>query len=520
MPSFVFPKIKGGMEMLLEMKNITKAYGPVLANDNVSLTLNKGEVLAVVGENGAGKSTIMKILYGLEAPTSGEIYLNGELKRFRNPQDAIKNGIGMVQQHFMLFSPFTVAENIVYGNEPKNTGIFFDRKKAVKTVEELSEKYGLEIDPIQKIEDCPVGLQQRVEILKVLYQDADIIIFDEPSAVLTPQEVKELLNTIRNLAALGKSIILITHKLQEVMEIADRIMVMRSGKYIQEMLKKDTSIEEISYLMVGRNLIDKTIPKKETGEDILVVKDLVLASSDNKNILDGFNIHVKGGEIVGIAGVSGNGQSELIKVITGLLSATSGEIKLNGKDILNKSVSEIREMGCACIPEDRYLWGCASEANLMETGIMAHHDKKRFSNKGILKNKNIKDFTINMIDGYDVRCSGVMQKAGELSGGNIQKLIVAREVEQNSSFLIAAEPTRGVDIGAMEFIHEKLLEKRKKGDAVLLVSSELTEIMSLSDRIYVIYDGKVAGEFTREEASSEQLGLLMMGGQLSNEGEK
>ncbi|MDR7869469.1 MAG: ABC transporter ATP-binding protein [Tissierellaceae bacterium] len=503
--------------MLLEMKNITKAYGPVLANDNVNLTLDKGEILAVVGENGAGKSTIMKILYGLEAPTSGEIFINGKLQHFKNPQDAIKNGIGMVQQHFMLFNPFTVAENIVYGNEPKSSGIFFDRKKAVDIVKELSKKYGLDIDPKQKVADCSVGMQQRVEILKVLYQDADIIIFDEPSAVLTPQEVNELLNTIRNLSEMGKSIIIITHKLQEVMDIADRVMVMRSGKYINEMLKKDTSIEEISYLMVGRNLIDTVIPEKETGEDILVVENLVLAGADNKNIIDGLDMHIKGGEIVGIAGVSGNGQSELIKVITGLMPATSGKVTLNGNDILNKTVGEIREMGCACIPEDRYLWGCASDANLMETGIMAHHNKERFSKNGILKNKTIKDFTEDMINRYDVRTSGVMQKAGELSGGNIQKLIVAREVEQKSSFLIAAEPTRGVDIGAMEFIHSKLLEKREKGDAVLLVSSELTEIMSLSDRIYVIYDGKITGEFTREDATSEQLGLLMMGGKLNYE---
>lgn len=503
--------------MLLEMKNITKAYGPVLANDNVNLTLNKGEILAVVGENGAGKSTIMKILYGLEAPTSGEIYINGKLQHFRNPQDAIKSGIGMVQQHFMLFNPFTVAENIVYSNEPKSSGVFFNRKKAVEIVKELSKKYGLDIDPNQKVADCSVGMQQRVEILKVLYQDADIIIFDEPSAVLTPQEVDELLNTIKNLSNLGKSIILITHKLQEVMDVADRVMVMRGGKYIHEMLKKDTSIEEISYLMVGRNLIDKEVLKRETEDEVLVVEDLVLAGLDNKNIIDGLNMHIKGGEIVGIAGVSGNGQSELIKVLTGLMPATSGKITINDSDIMNKTVGEIREIGCACIPEDRYLWGCASGANLMETGVMAHHNKERFSNKGILKNKSIKDFTEEMIEKYDVRTSGVMQKAGELSGGNIQKLIVAREIEQNSRFLIAAEPTRGVDIGAMEFIHSKLLEKREKGDAILLVSSELTEIMSLSDRIYVIYDGKITGEFTREEANSEQLGLLMMGGRLNNE---
>lgn len=500
--------------MLLEMKNITKTYGPVIANDNVNLSLNKGEILAVVGENGAGKSTIMKILYGLETATSGEIYLNGELKHIKNPQDAIKNKIGMVQQHFMLFNPFTVAENIVYGNEPKS-GLFFDRKKAIETVKNLSEEYGLDIDPTLKAKDCSVGLQQRIEILKVLYQDADIIIFDEPSAVLTPQEVEELLKTIKNLANLGKSIVLITHKLQEVMSIADRVLVMRRGKYIQEMQKDQTNIEEISYLMVGRNLIEEKIPTRETEEQVLKIEDLVLEGTQGKNIIDKLNMNIKGGEIVGIAGVSGNGQSELIKVITGLQSPTSGKIQLEGNDIFDKSVIEIRNMGCACIPEDRYLWGCAAGANLMETAIMSHHNKEEFSKNALLKNKKIEEYTIDVINRYDVRCNGVMQKAGELSGGNIQKLIVAREIEQESRLLIAAEPTRGVDIGAMEFIHGKLLEKREKGDAVLLVSSELTEIMKLSDRIYVIYDGKINGEFTREDVTAEKLGLLMMGGKIS-----
>lgn len=498
--------------MLLEMKNITKEYGPVIANDNINLTLNKGEVLAVVGENGAGKSTIMKILYGLELPTKGEIYINGELKKFNTPQDAISNKIGMVQQHFMLFNPFSVAENIVYGNEPKNKGIFFDRKKACKIVNDLSKEYGLDIDPKKKIKDCSVGLQQRVEILKVLYQDADIIIFDEPSAVLTPQEIKELLNTIRNLASLGKSIILITHKLQEVMEIADRVMVMRSGKYIAEMKKSETNIEEISYLMVGRHLIDKDIPKQETAERVLEIQDLIVTDEDNNNVLDGFNIKVDAGEIVGIAGVSGNGQSQLIEAITGLLKINSGKVILNDKEITNHSVSEIREAGCACIPEDRYHWGCANQSSLMEVGIMSHYRKPKFSANGILKSKQIKSYTKDILKRYDVRYGDIMQKAGELSGGNIQKLIVAREIEQDSKLLIAAEPTRGVDIGAMEFIHNKLLEKRSKGDAVLLISSELSEIMTLSDRIYVIYDGKINGEFTKEEATSEQLGLYMMGG--------
>ncbi|MBQ5797457.1 MAG: ABC transporter ATP-binding protein [Firmicutes bacterium] len=499
--------------MLLEMKNITKVYGSLYANDNVPLTLNKGEILAVVGENGAGKSTLMKILYGLEQPTSGEIYLNGEKQNFRSPHDAISKKIGMVQQHFMLLEPCTVAENIVYGNEPRK-GLFFDREAAVKITEDLCEKYGLYIDPRLKVRNCPVGMQQRVEILKVLYQDADIIIFDEPSAVLTPQEVTELLATMRKLSEMGKSIIIITHKLHEVMAVADRVMVMRLGKFIQEMPISETSIEEMSFLMVGRQVVERHVAPQPTGDTILEVKDLVLAGPDHKNILDHFHMHVDAGEIVGIAGVSGNGQSELIQCLTGLLPVTSGEILLNGKNITGCSVGEIRENGCACIPEDRYLWGCAKQATLTETAIMAHQQKPEIAKKGLLNGAGARAFTQRLLDNFDVRNSGQSQKAGELSGGNIQKLIVAREMEQNSPLLIAAEPTRGVDIGAIEFIHGKLLEKRAKGDAVLLISSELTEIMSLSDRIYVIYEGQAAGEFRKEEATEENLGILMMGGKL------
>ena len=500
--------------MLLEMKHITKVYGSLYANNDVPLTLNRGEILAVVGENGAGKSTLMKILYGLEQPTSGEIYLNGEKQNFRSPHDAIAKKIGMVQQHFMLLEPCTVAENIVYVKEPRK-GLFFDREGAVKITEALCEKYGLHIDPRLKVGDCPVGLQQRVEILKVLYQDADIIIFDEPSAVLTPQEVTELLATMRSLAAMGKSIIIITHKLHEVMAVADRVMVMRLGKFIKEMPISETTIEEMSFLMVGRQVVERHVDPQPTGDTVLDVKDLVLAGSDAKNVLDHFSIHVDAGEIVGIAGVSGNGQSELIQCLTGLLPPSSGQILLQGKNVAGHSVGQIREGGCACIPEDRYLWGCAAKATLTETAIMAHQYKEELSKGGLLNSKGAKAFTQRLLDSYDVRNSGQSQKAGELSGGNIQKLIVAREMEQNSPLLIAAEPTRGVDIGAIEFIHGKLLEKRAKGDAVLLISSELTEIMSLSDRIYVIYEGRAVGEFRKEDATEENLGILMMGGKLA-----
>ncbi|MDO5028792.1 MAG: ABC transporter ATP-binding protein [Bacillota bacterium] len=496
--------------MLLEMKNISKSYANVLANDNISLDLKEGEILSIVGENGAGKSTIMKILYGMESKDSGQILIRGKEVNIKNPRDAIKNGIGMVQQHFMLFNPFKVFENIVFGEEP-NKGIFFDRQKAKKEVEALSEKYGLKINPNQKVEDCPVGIQQRIEILKVLYQNAEIIIFDEPSAVLTPQEVDELLITIKELSKAGKSIILITHKLNEVMAVSDRIFIMRQGKHIATFNKEDTSIEEISYLMVGKKLSEKEIPEIERGPLVLDVEDLKLKHKEEV-FLDGLSMKIYGGEIVGIAGVSGNGQSELIEVLTGLKNASSGKVSILGKDVLNKSVDEIRSAGLAVIPEDRYFWGCAKDADLRETSIMNHHKMERFSKNGLLKNKEIEAFVVDLLEKYDVRHGSLDQRAGQLSGGNIQKLIVGRELEQNSKFLLAAEPTRGVDIGAMEEIHKKLLEKRAKGDAVLLISSELTEILTLSDRIYTIYEGKFNGEFTRQEADSEKIGLLMMGG--------
>lgn len=503
--------------MLLEMKNISKNYGSLLANDNINLTLNKGEILAVVGENGAGKSTLMKILYGLERPTAGEIHIEGKRMSFRNPSDAMDSGIGMVQQHFMLLEPYTVAENIVYKREPKKNIFFFDKKRAFQIVEELCKKYSLHVDPRARVEDCAVGLQQRVEILKILYQDANIIIFDEPSAVLTPQEVRELLKTMKQLAAMGKSVIIITHKLHEVMEVSDRVMVMRAGKLVKEMATKDTNIEELSFLMVGRQILSRKVPPQATGQRILTIDGLVMKGEGGRNVVDGASLYVDAGEIVGIAGVSGNGQSELIRAVTGLAKADGGRVTLMEQEVLNRSVGQIRKSGLAHIPEDRYLWGCAREATLIETGIMAHHRKPEFSKGGIIDLRTIRWFVQGLLTDYGVMNSGLNQRAGELSGGNNQKLIVAREIAQKSPLLIACEPTRGVDVGAMEFIHDKLVEKRERGDGVLLVSSELSEIMSLCDRIYVLFEGKVNGEFTREMANEEQLGLLMMGGGAKHE---
>ena len=376
--------------MLLEMKNIVKTYGNVVANNKVNINLNKGEILAVVGENGAGKSTIMKILYGLEKPDSGGIFINGNRMNFHNPSDAMKQGIGMVQQHFMLFESMTVAENIVYKNEMKK-GIFFDYKKNIQMVEELSKRYMLDVDPNAIVEECPVGLQQRVEILKTLYQNADIIIFDEPSAVLTPIEVDELLKTMKQLAKLGKSLIIITHKLHEVMEVADRVVVMRLGEVVAEKLKKDTSVEELSYLMVGRQIANRVIPKKEIKENLLLIKKLTLKGEYNKNILNNINLNIKKGEIVGIAGVSGNGQSELIRCITGLEKVDSGNVIINNKDITNNTVMDIREAGIAHIPEDRYMWGSAPEATLAENALMGFEDTEEFSKKGILNIQKVSE---------------------------------------------------------------------------------------------------------------------------------
>ncbi len=500
--------------MLIRMNNITKTFGPLVANDNVNLTLNKGEILAVVGENGAGKSTLMKILYGLQSYDSGEILINEKPVSFHSPSDAIANGIGMVQQHFMLFPPYTAAENIVYAHEKKR-GIFFDRKKSVKAVEEICGRYGLYVDPNKRVSDCSVGIQQRIEILKVLYQGVDIIIFDEPSAVLTPQEVDELLATILDLKKAGKSIILITHKLNEVMAVADRVMVMRSGRVVKEMYKEDTSIDEMSLLMVGHRLAERVIAPPKAGETVLNIEKLVLKGNGGKNILDELSLHVDGGEIVGIAGVSGNGQSELIEAITGLKKYNSGKIEIASHDISGLSVKEIRNAGCACIPEDRYYWGSASEASLEENCIMAHQNDEKILKKGLLSAKEVTSFSEEIMKDFDVRYTSSKQNMKDLSGGNAQKLIVAREMAQSSPLLIAAEPTRGIDIGAIDYIHGKLLEKRDRGDGILLISSELTEIMELSDRIYVIYEGHIAGEFTRESATSEGIGILMMGGKLN-----
>ena len=380
--------------MILEMKNITKTYGKIVANDNVGIDLNQGEILSIVGENGAGKSTLMKILYGLEKPDEGEIFIKGQKVIINNPLDAMRLHIGMVQQHFMLFGSLSVTENIVYNNEISKHG-FFDKKRNIAKVKELSNKYGLEVDPEAIINDCPVGTQQRVEILKTLYQNADIIIFDEPSAVLTPNEVDELLETMKRLAKAGKSLILITHKLNEVMAVSKRIAVMRKGQLISVVDKEKTTIDELSYLMVGRHLMNLDIESLKTGSTLLQVKDLTMGSNSGKKVLNKINLHVDQGEIVGIAGVSGNGQTEVVKCITGLETNYEGNIIVGGIDVSNKGVDKVRAAGLSYIPEDRYLWGSAKDASISDNLLMGDENDKRYSSKGVLKQKKLMSMPTN-----------------------------------------------------------------------------------------------------------------------------
>ena len=498
--------------MIFELRNITKYYGDTLANDDISIHLNEGEILCVVGENGAGKSTIMKILYGLEQPTSGEILVKGQPVRFHDPSDAMAHGIGMVQQHFMLFESMTVAENIVFKREPKK-GPLLDRKAMLAAVSELSERYKLKIDPSARIEDCPVGLRQRVEIPKILFQNAEIIIFDEPSAVLTPIEVEALLQTMKELAAAGKSIVLITHKLNEVMAVADRIYVMRNGQLVAERKKEETSTDELAYLMVGHHPAKREIPAVRTGETLLSTKELSL-HKDGRDVLDKVSIHVDGGEVVGIAGVSGNGQSELESVLTGLDAPTGGQVFLGGKDVTHASVHERRELGMAHISEDRFLWGGAVDGTLSENAIMAKEEKEPYNKKGFLQKRKITEYAQKLIERFSVKTSGSDSLLGELSGGNAQKLVAAREIMMETPVLICCEPTRGIDIGASDFIHNEILNKREQGDAVLLISSELSEITTLSDRIYVMFEGRIVGEFKRGAVDERALGLLMLGGKI------
>ena len=507
------------MEKVIEMKNITKVFPGTVANDSVNFELLKGETHVLLGENGAGKTTLMNILYGLYQPEQGEIFVNDKLEKITNPNDAIKLGIGMVHQHFMLVHNFTVAENIVLGMEPK-IGLRTDIKKAIKDVKEIADKYGFNIDPKAVIEDISVGQQQKVEILKALYRGADVLILDEPTAVLTPQEIEELGVIIDNLKEEGKSVILITHKLKEVMKMSDRVTIIRRGKVTGTVKTKETNIDQLAELMVGRKVnlvVQKDVAK--VGSEVLKVEDLVVRDQRGVEVVKKVNLTVRAGEIVGLAGVDGNGQTEFIEALTGLRKSESGKIVLKGKDIFGKSPRQITDSGLAHIPEDRHKRGLILKYSLFENSVLGIYHKKPFSNGLVMNYNEIRKHCKKLIEEFDVRTPNDEVAASALSGGNQQKLIAAREISKDPDFMIAAQPTRGIDVGAIEYIHKRLVQERDNGKAVLLVSLELDEVLALSDKIAVMYDGKIVDILDRKDADEKKLGILMAGGTLDSKEE-
>jgi len=498
-------------EKALELRCITKRFPLVLANDCISFDVRWGEVHAVVGENGAGKSTLMKIVYGMVRPDSGEIYVDGKKVEIHSPADAIRLGIGMVHQHFMLVEVFTVLENIVLGNEPRK-GLVLDLATARKAVAALLEEIGFELDLDAKIEDLPVGLQQRVEILKTLYRKARILILDEPTAVLTPQEAAELFRFLRDFVAQGNAVIFISHKLAEVMEVSDRVTVIRDGRVVGTVETKKTTIEELARMMVGREVI-LTVEKKpaQPGEPMLVVEDLWVEEAGKKPRVAGVSLVVREGEIVGIAGVEGNGQTELVEAITGL-RPYRGKIAYQGEVIAVPDARKVRERRVSHIPEDRNARGLVLDFPTRDNVILGDHYKPPFVDRfGFFRDPEIDRYATEVVETYDVRPRSIHLSARHYSGGNAQKIIVGRELHRRPKILVAAQPTRGVDIGAIEFIHKRIVEARDQGMAVLLVSADLNEVMSLSDRILVMFEGRIVGEVLPEEATEERLGMLMAG---------
>ncbi len=501
-------------EYAIEMLNITKRFPGIIANDNITLRLKKGEIHALLGENGAGKSTLMSVLFGLYQPEEGEILKDGKKVEIRNPNDANALGIGMVHQHFKLVECFTVLDNIILGVEPTQ-GLFLKKDEARKKVLALSEKYHLAVDPDAIVENITVGMQQRTEILKMLYRDNEILIFDEPTAVLTVQEIAELMNIMKGLAAEGKSILFISHKLNEIMEVADRCTVLRKGKYVGTVETKDTTQEKLSAMMVGRSVNFKVEKKPaKPGEKVLEVKNMTVGGHNKKDAVKNVSFTVRGGEIVCIAGIDGNGQTELVYGLSGLEPLKSGSIFLCGKDVSKESIRRKSILGMSHIPEDRHKHGMVLDYTLEDNIVLQKYFEPRFSGGalGFLNRKEIRKYAENLIEAYDVRSGqGPQTIARAMSGGNQQKAIIAREIDKNPDFLIAVQPTRGVDIGAIEFIHKQLVEERDKGKAVLLVSLELDEVMDVPDRILVMYEGEIVGEFKPEDVTMEELGLYMTG---------
>jgi len=500
------------MEPILELKGITKSFPGVLANDNINLTLNKGEIHALLGENGAGKSTLMNVLYGLYEPDQGEIFVKGQKIDVSSPRDAIAQGIGMVHQHFMLVPVFTVTENVMLGDETIRAGVLLDRKTPADRIREISDEFSLEVDPNSYIRDLPVGVQQRVEIIKLLYREADILILDEPTAVLTPQEVDELFTIMRSLVDSGKSIIFITHKLREVLSFADRITVIRGGKVVGTTTPQEADQNQLAAMMVGRDVsleVDKE--PAEVRDVVLKAENLVVLDDLNNTVVKGVSFEVRGGEILGIAGVQGNGQTELVKAITGLSHPISGNLTLLDQDITRASPREITEIGSAHIPEDRQQDGLVLTATISDNLVLNTYYLEPFAEGVILQEDKVLENAEEIIENFDVRTPSPLIPVGSLSGGNQQKVIVGREFSRSIKFLVAAQPTRGLDVGSIEYIHHRLLEKRADGVAILLVSTELEEIMELSDRIAVMFAGEIIAVIDAEGATKEQIGLLMAG---------
>ncbi len=501
-------------EYAIEMLNITKRFPGIIANDNITLQLKKGEIHALLGENGAGKSTLMSVLFGLYQPEEGEIHKDGKKVTINNPNDANDLGIGMVHQHFKLVECFSVLDNIILGVETTKGG-FLQKDEARKKVVALSEKYGLAVDPDALIEDITVGMQQRTEILKMLYRDNEILIFDEPTAVLTPQEIQELLTIMKNLAAEGKSILFITHKLAEIMQAADTCSVIRKGKYVGTVQVKDTTPEKLSAMMVGRDVNFVVEKKPSQPKDVVLdIKGMTVASKHHKNnAVNNVSLQVRRGEIVCIAGIDGNGQTEFVYGLTGLEPLVNGTISMNGKDITNLPIRERLTSGMSHIPEDRHKHGMVLDYTLEDNIVLQRYFEPQFTSKfGFLKRKEIREYANRLIQQYDVRSGqGPITKARAMSGGNQQKAIVAREIDKNPELLVAVQPTRGLDVGANEYIHKQLVAQRDAGKGVLLVSLELDEVMNVSDRILVMYEGEIVGEFDPKTVTVEELGLYMAG---------
>ena len=499
-------------QYVIEMLHITKEFPGIIANDDITLQLRKGEIHALLGENGAGKSTLMSVLFGLYQPEKGEIRKNGEVVNINNPNDATALGIGMVHQHFKLIDVFTVLDNIILGAETTKLG-FLQKKAARAKVEELSERYGLKVDLDAKVEDITVGMQQRVEILKMLYRDNEILIFDEPTAVLTPQEIEELMATMKGFAREGKSILFISHKLNEIMAVADRCTVLRKGKYVGTVETKDTDKQSLSNMMVGRPVqLEVSKTPAQPGETVLHVENFTVPSKGHKkNAVNSVGLDVRAGEIVCIAGIDGNGQSEFVYGLTGLEKSSGGSVTLCGEDISRASIHR-RGTNMSHIPEDRHKHGLVLDFTLEQNMVLQRFREPSFQNLGFIRKDAVRDYSEKLIEQYDVRSGqGSVTVARSMSGGNQQKAIIAREVDRNKPLIVAVQPTRGLDVGAIEYIHSQLVAERDKGKAILLISLELDEVMSLSDRILVMYEGEIVGELDPKTTTVQELGLYMAG---------